>query len=128
MRPGGCRGEARLHPPLLADLLVYLDTDQATARERKARLDQLAGRAYTSDALTFTGSPADLADLMSDWQQAGLAGLRLRPAAIPHDLDQITAHLVPELRRRGRLRAGQRIGTLRERLGLARSASPYVAA
>ena len=45
---------------------------------------------YTSDATVFTGTPAQLAHLLLDWQRAGLAGFRLRPGAIPDDLEAIT--------------------------------------
>ena len=64
------------------------------------------GRAYRSDAEIFAGTPGQLADLLLDWQAAGLAGYRLRPAALPHDLTQITRGLVPELQRRGAFRRG----------------------
>ena len=39
-----------------------------------------------------------------DWRQAGLSGFRLRPGAIPDDLEAITRGLVPELQRRGAFR------------------------
>ena len=38
----------------------------------------------------------------------GSAGLRLRPGVLPHDLEQITRGLVPELQRRGAFRTGLR--------------------
>ena len=56
---------------------------------------------------------------MLDWQRAGLSGFRLRPAAIPDDLEAITRGLVPELQRRGAFRHAYEAGTLRGRLGLA---------
>lgn len=55
-------------------------------------------------------------------------GRRLRPAALPHDLTQITGRLVPELRRRCLFRVRYEAETLRGRLGLARPASRYAAA
>ena len=42
--------------------------------------------------------------MLQEWHAAGLTGFRLRPAALPHDLLQITEGLVPELRRRGLFR------------------------
>jgi hypothetical protein len=42
-----------------------------------------------------------LADLITSWQDLGYRGVRLRPAALPDDLDRIVADLVPELQRRG---------------------------
>src|SRR5690606_2086339 len=86
---------------VFADLVVFLGDTAAEARARRARLDDRLGREYRSDARVFVGTPAELADLLTGWGAAGLAGFRLRPAVIPHDLVQITTGLVPELRRRG---------------------------
>jgi alkanesulfonate monooxygenase SsuD/methylene tetrahydromethanopterin reductase-like flavin-dependent oxidoreductase (luciferase family) len=110
---------------LFADLVVFLDDSAVTARARRARLDDLAGAEYRSDADIFTGSPADLADLVQDWHAAGLAGFRLRPAALPHDLRQITSTLVPELQRRGLFRDRYEAATLRGLLGLDRPVNRY---
>jgi alkanesulfonate monooxygenase SsuD/methylene tetrahydromethanopterin reductase-like flavin-dependent oxidoreductase (luciferase family) len=110
---------------VLGDLLVFLGPSAAAAAERKARLDELAGRAYESDATVFTGTPPQLADLLIEWRQAGLSGFRLRPAAIPDDLEAITRDLVPELQRRGVFRTAYAAGTLRGLLGLRRPASRY---
>jgi len=113
---------------IFGDLLVFLDDDAATAAGRKARLDELAGYEYTSDAATFTGTPPQLADLLQDWQASGLSGFRLRPAVIGHDLEAITRGLVPELQRRHAFRPAYQGGTLRGLLGLARPASRYAVA
>ena len=110
---------------VLADLVVFLGPSAAAAAERKARLDELAGRAYESDATVFTGTPAQLADLLIEWRQAGLSGYRLRPGAIPDDLETITRELVPELQRRGAFRTAYEAGTLRGLLGLGRPAGRY---
>jgi alkanesulfonate monooxygenase SsuD/methylene tetrahydromethanopterin reductase-like flavin-dependent oxidoreductase (luciferase family) len=114
------------HPVrLFADLLVFLDDSASAAERRRARLDDQAGSPYQSDAATFTGTPAELASLILDWQSAGVAGFRLRPAAIPHDLLQITRALVPELQRRGAFRQKYDSPTLRGLLGLPRPANRY---
>jgi alkanesulfonate monooxygenase SsuD/methylene tetrahydromethanopterin reductase-like flavin-dependent oxidoreductase (luciferase family) len=110
---------------VLADLVVFLGPSAAAAAARKARLDELAGRAYESDATVFTGTPAQLADLLIEWRQAGLSGYRLRPGAIPDDLETITRELVPELQRRGAFRTAYEAGTLRGLLGLGRPAGRY---
>src|SRR5580692_986904 len=110
---------------VFGDILTYLDSTEAAALARRDRLDERAGARYASDALTFAGSPAQLADLMLDWQSAGLTGFRLRPAAVPHDLTQITRVLVPELQRRGAFRESYDAGTLRGLLGLAQPASRF---
>lgn len=112
---------------VLADLVVFLASDARAAAERKARLDELAGQELTSDAAVFTGTPAQLATLLAEWQQAGLSGFRLRPGGIPADLQAITRDLVPELQRRGVFRTSYDDGTLRGRLGLGRPASRYAA-
>lgn len=117
------REEERVH--VLGDVVVFLDEDEATARDRKARLDDLAGEEYRSDATVFTGTPAGLADLLAEWQTAGLSGARLRPGALPHDLTAITRGLVPELQGRGLFRTAYEADTLRGLLGLPRPANRY---
>ncbi|MFC4530393.1 LLM class flavin-dependent oxidoreductase [Sphaerisporangium dianthi] len=121
-------GRAEERVLVFADLEVFLDDTTAAAVERKAGLDDLAGAVHAGDARVFTGTPAELADLLQEWQRAGLAGFRLRPGTVPHDLEQITRGLVPELRRRGAFRTEYRAETLRGRLGLPRPANRYAAA
>ncbi|HEY3870700.1 MAG TPA: LLM class flavin-dependent oxidoreductase [Actinocrinis sp.] len=113
---------------VLADLVVFLDESEAAAAARKARLDELAGSEYQSDAAVFTGTAAGLADLLTAWSEAGLDGFRLRPAAVPHDLAAISRALVPRLQDRGVFRHGYEHRTLRGQLGLARPANRYAAA
>jgi alkanesulfonate monooxygenase SsuD/methylene tetrahydromethanopterin reductase-like flavin-dependent oxidoreductase (luciferase family) len=113
---------------VLADLVVFLDSTAGRAQQRRERLDAVAGEQFSSDAEIFAGTPADLADLLLDWQGSGLAGFRLRPATLPYDLEQITRALVPELQRRGAFRTGYRENSLRARLGLHRPANRYAAA
>ncbi|QRV26362.1 LLM class flavin-dependent oxidoreductase [Streptomyces californicus] len=108
-----------------ADLIVLLDDEPGAAARRKARLDELAGAELVSDAEVFTGTPAELADLLVDRHSTGLDGFRLRPAGLPHDLTAITRGLVPELQRRGVFRTEYASTTLRGHLGLARPASRY---
>jgi len=120
-------GRARDTIHIFADLVVFLDERDTPGGARKARLDQLAGREYESDAAIFTGTAAKLADVLQEWQQAGLSGFRLRPGAIPGDLEAISRSLVPELQRRGAFRTAYEPGSLRGRLGLSRPASRYAA-
>jgi alkanesulfonate monooxygenase SsuD/methylene tetrahydromethanopterin reductase-like flavin-dependent oxidoreductase (luciferase family) len=119
------RAEETVH--VFGDLVVFLDDDQAAAQDRKARLDQLAGSELHSDARVFTGTAAQLADLLLELQQSGLTGFRLRPGALPDDLEQITRRLVPELQRRGAFRLGYEADTLRGLLGLPRPENRYAA-
>ena len=111
---------------VLADLVVFLDVDASVAGDRKAHLDTLAGAEYTSDALVFAGSPAELADLLQEWRQTGLSGFRLRPGTVPHDLEAITRGLVPELQARGVFRRSYEAATLRGLLGMPRPVNRYV--
>jgi alkanesulfonate monooxygenase SsuD/methylene tetrahydromethanopterin reductase-like flavin-dependent oxidoreductase (luciferase family) len=113
---------------VLADLVVFLGPDAVAARARRDRLDERAGQEYTSDAHIFAGTASQLADLLLDWRQAGLSGFRLRPAAIPDDLEAITRELVPELQRRGVFRTAYEASTLRGLLGLDRPANRYATA
>ena len=117
------RSRGTLH--LFGDAVVFLDDTPQAAQTRRRRLDDLAGLEYRSDADIFVGTPAQLADVLQEWHEAGLSGFRLRPAALPHDLAQITEGLVPELRRRGLFRTGYEADTLRGSLGLARPANRY---
>lgn len=110
---------------IFGDLVVLLDDDPGAAAARLDRLDGLAGYPYSSDAKVFTGTPAQLADLLLEWQRAGLTGFRLRPAVTGHDLPAITRRLVPELQRRGAFRTAYEADTLRGLLGLARPANRY---
>ncbi|GAA0249438.1 LLM class flavin-dependent oxidoreductase [Cryptosporangium japonicum] len=105
---------------VFADLVVFLGNS-----DRKARLDERAGEEYESDALIFTGTPSELADLLLEWQAAGVTGFRLRPGVLPTDLEAITRGLVPELQQRGAFRRAYEANTLRGRLGLSRPANRY---
>ncbi|MFD7179642.1 LLM class flavin-dependent oxidoreductase [Streptomyces sp. NPDC056637] len=119
------RADESVH--VFGDLVVFLDDDPAVAAARRERLDGLAGYTYTSDARIFTGTPAQLADLLQELQQAGLTGFRLRPGVVGHDLPAITQGLVPELQRRGAFRSAYEADTLRGLLGLTRPANRYAA-
>jgi alkanesulfonate monooxygenase SsuD/methylene tetrahydromethanopterin reductase-like flavin-dependent oxidoreductase (luciferase family) len=120
------RADETLH--LFGDLVVFLDDTEAEAVARRERLDTLAGIPYGSDARVFTGTAAQLADLLQEFQAEGLSGFRLRPAVAGHDLPAITRSLVPELQRRGAFRRAYEANTLRGLLGLPRPANRYAAA
>ena len=109
------------------ELVVVLDDTADAARDRLARLDEVAGEPYRSDAQIFTGTADELADLLLDRQAAGLDGFRLRPAVLPDDLVRITREVVPALQRRGAFRTAYEAATLRGLLGLDRPANRYAA-
>jgi alkanesulfonate monooxygenase SsuD/methylene tetrahydromethanopterin reductase-like flavin-dependent oxidoreductase (luciferase family) len=113
---------------VFADLVVFLDNAADRGSSRRARLDDVAGEGYRSDAQVFTGSASELADLVLDWQAAGVSGFRLRPAVLPDDLESITRALVPELQSRGAFRTGYEATSLRGLLGLSRPANRYATA
>ncbi len=110
---------------VFADLVVFLDDESESGSDRKARLDRLSGTEYVSDAAIFTGSAGELADLLAQWQSAGIAGYRLRPGALPDDLNRITRTLVPQLQSRGLFRSDYDADSLRGLLGLERPANRY---
>ncbi len=110
---------------VFADLVVHLDHAEARAQERWDQLQAWSGRRYASEAELFVGTPDGLADLLLARADAGLTGFRLRPAALPTDLDLIVDALVPELQRRGVFRDRYEAGTLRGLLGLPRPANRY---
>ena len=110
---------------VFVDLVVFLDDDPASATARKAHLDELDGAEYRSDALVFVGTPSQLADLLLEWAGTGIAGYRLRPGALPHDLSAITRGLVPALQARGVFRRSYEATTLRGLLGLSRPPNRY---
>ena len=88
-----------------------------------------AGGGSPSDAHVFIGNASDLAELLLAWQDAGVDGVRLRPAINAIDLPAIVDDLVPRLQHAGRFRTGYRDGeTLRERLGLASAPNRYATA
>lgn len=120
------RGDTAVH--ILADLVVLLDEEPGRAAERRERLDAALDAPYTSDALVFAGTPGELADLLEELAGAGLSGFRLRPAALPYDLERITGGLVPELQRRGVFREAYEADSLRGLLGLPRPANRYAGA
>ena len=120
------RGQEPVH--VFGELVVVLDDSEQAAVDRLGRLNERAGAVYESDARIFTGTPAQLADLLGEWQQAGLTGFRLRPATVPYDLTRITRDLVGELQRRGAFRTAYEADTLRGLLGLPRPVNRYATA
>jgi len=121
---------------VVADVLLGADA----AADRR-RLDALAGvgngngsgSALPADGfagtLDFAGTPAELAALVEDWSRSGATdGFVLRPALLPHGLDQIVDEVVPRLRAAGVFRPAYAETTLRERLGLGRPPNRYAAA
>jgi len=118
-------------PALIAELDVVLDSRGQAAAERLAALD--AHTPWESARARFTGTAAELVELLAGLLspaggQAAADGIRLHPAVLDTDLEELSRLVLPELRRRGILAAAERDATLREQLGLARPASRYASA
>jgi alkanesulfonate monooxygenase len=65
----------------------------------------------------FVGSPSTVADILQTWvEQSGVDGFNLAYAVAHETFEDIVAHLVPELQRRGVYRTAYTPGTLREKL------------
>ncbi|MFZ0251244.1 MAG: LLM class flavin-dependent oxidoreductase [Acidimicrobiales bacterium] len=124
------KGVERVQPPLriLADLVVFLDEESGRALDRKDRLDRLDAKTLRSDALVFSGTPAELVDLLEEWLSVGIEGFRLRPGTVPVDFDAITHEVVAELADRSLRPPSYQEATLRARLGLMRPENRYVSA
>ena len=71
-RPGGLPRRRRRTGGARAPASGSTSSRASAVRQRRAR--------------SSPAPPGELADLLQDWQAAGLAGFRLRPAALPHDL------------------------------------------
>lgn len=110
----------------LLDVLVVLDDDRGAALARRDRLDAVAPSGFAGRE--FAGTPGELSERILDWSALGFDGYRLHPAMLPYDLWAITRRLVPELQARGVFRRAYAPGTLRDRLGLPRTAGTRTAA
>lgn len=112
---------------IVADLVVALDSTTEPAVDRLARLDALAGASFTSDAHVATGPAAEIAELIAEWREARIQGVRIRPLTLPADLEAVAAELLPLLREQGlgARPAGSAPIHLRERFGLAPAINRY---
>lgn len=89
----------------------------ATFREVAQKLSALPG------GLDFTGTPEGMADLITEWWEAGAAdGFTLMPNVLPGQLTAFVDHVVPILQKRGIARTEYAGSTLREHAGLPRLA------
>jgi FMN-dependent oxidoreductase (nitrilotriacetate monooxygenase family) len=96
-------------------------------RREKLTVRQLIGRLGGGRGhRTFSGTPEQVADAITDWFDAGAAdGFNIMPAVLPSGLEAFVDHVVPLLVRRGLFRAEYTGTTLREHYGLARPANGY---
>ncbi|MGO4193608.1 LLM class flavin-dependent oxidoreductase [Arthrobacter sp. YAF17] len=120
-------------PALIAELDVVLASRGQSGAERLAALD--AHTPWESPRARFVGAPTELIELLAGLlspaaagEKAAADGVRLHPAVLDTDLEELGRLVLPELRRRGILAPAQSDTTFREQLGLARPASRYAAA
>lgn len=112
-------------PALIAELDVVLDSRGQAAAERLAALN--SHTAWQSPRARFVGTAAELTELLAE-VLAVADGVRLHPAVLATDLEELSRLVLPELRRRGLLAPIRQDTTFREQLGLARPVSRYAAA
>lgn len=104
---------------VIGELDVVLDARGQVAGDRAAGPE--SGRAR------YAGAAAGLADLL-EALLVEADGVRLHPASLALELDELSRLVLPELRRRGALSAPVLDGTFRDLLGLKRPASRYASA
>lgn len=125
---GEAASEVRLEPEPLrvfADLLVVIEETAPAASAAWHRLQE--NDPLVTDARIVVGTPDDVIAEIRALAEAGVDGVRLRPARLPADLTAITEHVVPRASAAGILHSDLATPTLRERLGLPRRASRYAA-
>jgi len=119
--------EARAAAPaaaVIAELDVVLDARGQSAAGRLAELD--AHTPWQSSRARFIGTAAELTELLASVLETA-DGVRLHPAVLDVDLEELAQLVLPALRRRGVLAPQQPGATFRDLLGLPRPTSRYAA-
>ncbi|SMQ59167.1 LLM class flavin-dependent oxidoreductase [Agreia sp. VKM Ac-1783] len=124
------RVERRVNDPLRiwTEAVVLIEDTREKAAEALAALDELHRGTYASDAVILADTAENVAAQLLRWQQAGVTGVRLRPARLPLDLERITRGVVPVLDETGVLERPRDASTLRQRLGFAPATNRYATA
>ncbi|MDQ0213079.1 LLM class flavin-dependent oxidoreductase [Arthrobacter bambusae] len=107
---------------VVAELDVVLDARGQSASGRLAELD--AFTPWSSSRARFVGTAAELVDFLAELLVVA-DGVRLHPAVLDVELEELAQLVLPELRRRGALKPVAQGGTFRELLGLERPLSRY---
>ena len=102
---------------IVAELDVVLDARGQAAASR-------SGAAGETGQARFVGSAAGLTDLLDSLLREA-DGVRIHPAVLDVELEELSRLVLPELRRRGSLRAPIQDGTFRNVLGLAPAENRY---
>jgi alkanesulfonate monooxygenase SsuD/methylene tetrahydromethanopterin reductase-like flavin-dependent oxidoreductase (luciferase family) len=108
---------------VFADLLVLVEDTPAAAAAVWNRLQERAQ--LTTDARVVVGTADDVVDEIRALADAGVDGVRLRPARLPAALEAIADRVSPRAASAGILLPDDGAPTLRERVGLPRLASRY---
>lgn len=109
-------------PAVVAELDVVLDSRGQSAAERLAELDGFTP--WTGSRARFVGTAAELVDFLTEFL-AVAGGVRLHPAVLDVELEELAQLVLPELRRRGVLKPVAQGATFRQLLGLERPVSRY---
>ncbi|ABM09240.1 LLM class flavin-dependent oxidoreductase [Paenarthrobacter aurescens] len=102
---------------VVAELDVVLDSRGQAADSRPVQLQE-------NGLARFVGSAAGLTELLDALLQEA-DGVRLHPAVLDVELEELSRLVLPALRRRGSLKAPVQDGTFRELLGLASAENRY---
>ena len=108
---------------IVAELDVVLDA-RGQAAESRALSEQEDGTPREGRFARFVGSAASLTELLDSLLREA-DGVRLHPAVLDVELEELSRLVLPELRRRGVLRPPVQDGTFRDVLGLAPAENRY---
>ncbi|MFP3459588.1 LLM class flavin-dependent oxidoreductase [Arthrobacter globiformis] len=117
--------EARAAAPaaaIIAELDIILDARGQSAAGRLAELD--AHTPWQSSRARFVGTAAGLTDLLASILETA-DGVRVLPAVLDVDLEELAQLVLPALRRRGLLAPQQPGSTFRDLLGRQRPSSRH---
>jgi hypothetical protein len=68
------------------------------------------------ESTRVVGTPEQIADVLEDWQDAGIDGLNIRYITTPGSFEDFIEHVVPELQTSGLAQSDYAPGTLRDKL------------
>ncbi|WP_457946994.1 LLM class flavin-dependent oxidoreductase [Pseudarthrobacter sp. alpha12b] len=112
-----------------ASVAVIAELDVVLDARGQAAVDRVAGFVPAGDGgqTVYAGSATGLTDFLADLLTEA-DGVRLHPASLFVELEELGRLVLPELRRRGVLRPAVQDGTFRDLLGLPRPVSRYATA